>query len=130
MLHLHARIGEQDPDHVKLILLAGASVPIYPDARGLGEFALLAMMHGLEGIAEVFGLPHLHFYEGDERIALRDEIDVTPPEPKPPREDCVSLLAQPSLGDAFAKRTETLIVRHARKVGRRARDCRIGSLQA
>lgn len=101
---------DEHADDVELVLLAVPAVPIDPDARGLAEFALLAVMYGFHRIAELVAFARLDFDKGDGGVALGDEVDVAPAELEAAGEDGVAVFAEPALGDAFAEVAEALVV--------------------
>ena len=113
-----APVSYKHSDHVEAVGLAGSAMAVDPRLRGLREFALLAMIHGFDGIAEVVARARLHLDERDEIVVLRDEIDIAAAAAEAAREDSPARALEPAGGDALAEFAELVGgLGHAAKLG-------------
>lgn len=117
VLHEHAFALNQHADDIEPIRFLRATVTVDPDARAASEFALLAMVHGFDGITELRAATRFHLDERNQRIATNDEIDIAVPVAEAAVHDAPAFAREPSLCDAFSEFADTLIVLgHASKL--------------
>ena len=117
VLHQHPLPRDQHPDDIESIRFFRAPVTVDPHTRAPREFALLAIVHGFDGITELCTTSSFHFDERDERIATHDEIDIAMSVAESTVHDAPAFAREPSFCDAFAEFAETLIVLgHASKL--------------
>ena len=117
MLHHDPLPCDQHPDDIESIRFFRAPVTVDPHARTPREFALLAIVHGFDGITELRAAACFHFDERDECIATHDEIDIAMSVAEATVHDAPAFAREPSLCDAFSEFADTLIVLgHASKL--------------
>lgn len=117
MLHQDPLARNQHPDNIESIRFFRAAVTVDPHTRAPREFALLAIVHGFDGIAELGAASRFHFDERDQCIATNDEIDIAVPVAEAPVHHAPAFAREPSLRDAFSEFADTLIVLgHASKL--------------
>ena len=77
-----------------------------PDERGPRELPLLSPTHGLDGLAKLRSSARLHLDEGDEPVALHDEVNVAMAASEAAHEHAPSLSPQPPLRYPLAQLPE------------------------
>lgn len=103
MLYSDILTGNKDSDHVKAISQLGSTVSIHPNAGASAEFPALPEVHGLDGVAERFSAPRLHFHERDVVPAPHDQVDIAMPAAEAMRNELPAVASHPSCSNAFAQ---------------------------
>lgn len=104
--NVHTLLSHQHPKNVESVGLAGPAVAVDPGLGRLGDRTLFAAMDGLDGIAELFAGARLDLDEGDEPVALSDDVDVAAAGSVAACENLPAGFFEPASGDALAKFAE------------------------
>lgn len=110
VLHQDPLSCDQHPDDIESIRFFRAPVTVDPHARTSREFALLAIVHGFDGITELCTAACFHFDERDECIATHNKIDIAMTVAEATVHDAPAFAREPPLCDAFSEFADTLIV--------------------
>jgi hypothetical protein len=110
MLHHDPLACDQHTDDIESIRFFRAPVTVDPHACTAREFALLAIVHGFDGITELRTTACFHFDERDDCIATHDKIDIAMSVAEATVHDAPAFAREPSLCDAFSEFADTLIV--------------------
>ena len=91
-------VANQHANYIKPILESRHAMPIYPDHGGMRKMPALSITYRANWTTKVRPTTCLHLYEGNCVAPLNNQIDVSMPDTKPPRNDSPPAPKHPLFG--------------------------------